>query len=129
MDRRGYDGCETCELIFFTFCMAIAVWILTGCTAINGHKRVDGWPELTVREHRVPHAQMRDRCSRYAPWWGSAEACAEMNLATGTCDIWFSADFPPQSFIVEHERLHCQGYDHIGSTVLRDYLHRYRGQR
>jgi hypothetical protein len=28
--------------------------------------------------------------------------------------------------VVEHERLHCQGHDHIGETAMRDFLTRYR---
>ena len=91
---------------------------LPACTVV-GHEKVDGWPELKVVEHHVPHPAMRDRCMRYAPFGASPEACAEFDFANRTCHIWFSSDFPPADWIVRHERLHCAGYDHIGSGNMR----------
>ena len=54
-----------------------------------------------------------------------ALACAEFDLARGTCDIWLSESFAPRK-VIEHERLHCQGYDHVGASGMRDFLTRYR---
>lgn len=99
----------------------IALALLAGCT-VMGHEKVEGWPDLTVVEHYVPHHEMRDICVPYTPWGMSPEACADINLTTGFCDIWYSADFPPQCFIIKHERMHCEGYDHVGSTQLKDTL-------
>jgi hypothetical protein len=99
--------------------------LLGGCTAI-GHERVEGWPALEIVEHHVPHAEMRDRCVRYTGFGMSPEACAEFDLAHRKCHIWFSADFPPQRFIIQHERLHCAGYDHMGSTNMARYLRIYQ---
>ena len=62
------------------------VLALSGCSVV-GHQKVDGWPELTVTEHHVPHAEMRDRCAKYMPAFASPEACAEFNLAASTCDM------------------------------------------
>lgn len=90
-----------------------------------GHERVDGWPALEIVEHRVPHAEMRDRCSRYVAFGMQPEACAEFDLVQRKCHVWLSADLPPQRFIVEHERLHCAGYDHVGSTAMQQYLRYY----
>lgn len=95
--------------------------LLAGCSAI-AHQRVGGWPELQVVEHYVPHAEMRDRCMRYVGFGASPEACAEFDLAGRKCHVWYSADFPPQRFIREHERLHCAGYDHAGSTGMQRFL-------
>lgn len=94
-----------------------------------GHQKVEGWPALAIVEHYVPHAEMRDRCSRYVGFGMSPEACAEFNLAKRECHIWFSADFPPQKFIVEHERLHCAGYDHAGSTAMQQFLRQHQAGR
>lgn len=105
--------------------IGLVVCAVKGCTAI-GHEKVAGWPALHVVEHRVPHAEMRDRCAPYAPPFAAPEACAEFHLARGECHIWLSADFPPQAWIIEHERLHCAGYDHIGSSVMHDLLRRTR---
>lgn len=95
------------------------------CTVLDNHKRVDGWPRLTIREHYVPHSVMRDKCVKYAPMGTSPEACAEIYFKERRCDIWLSADFPPPLWMVRHERLHCDGHDHIGSTQLRDAWHKY----
>ncbi len=101
---------------------------LSGCSVI-GHEKVAGWPELEVVEHYVPHAQMRDRCAPYVGFGMSPEACAEFDLANRKCHIWFSADFPPQDFIVKHERMHCAGYDHVGSTAMQRFLNYHLASR
>ena len=98
---------------------------VSGCTVI-GHEKIEGWPELAVTEHYVSHKEMRDRCGKYLGPFSSPEACAEFNLDTKRCDIWFSADFPPAAFIVEHERLHCGGFDHVGETEMRDFLAKWK---
>jgi len=97
----------------------LALGLTFGCTTIDMHTPPPpDWPDLEVLEHFVPHATMRDRCAKYTSWYASAEACMEVNFAAGTCELWFSADFPPQQFILEHERLHCTGLDHEGGPVL-----------
>jgi hypothetical protein len=104
--------------------LAVLAALAAGCSAI-GHHRVEGWPKLEIVEHYVPHAEMRDRCVRYVGWGMEPAACAEFDLARGKCHIWFSADFPPQKFIIDHERLHCAGYDHTGSTAMQRFLERH----
>ena len=104
--------------------LAIAV---SACATI-GHERVEGWPALEIVEHYVPEAQMRDRCAQYTGFGTSPQACAEFELAEGRCDIWYSADFPPTREIIEHERLHCLGYDHVGSNGMRAILAEHRAQ-
>ena len=99
----------------------LVVLFSTACTTI-GEERVEGWPELRVVEHYVPHQVMRERCAKYVPLLMSPEACAEFDFASGRCDLWFSADFPPPRFIVEHERQHCLGYEHAGESGLREIL-------
>jgi hypothetical protein len=107
----------------------LSVTLLCGlaaaCTAI-GNERVQGWPRLAVVEHYVPHAEMRDRCVKYVAFGESPAACAEFNFEARRCDIWFSADFPPPPFMIEHERKHCLGYEHAGEHHLREALERYK---
>lgn len=105
--------------------LALLAVVLSACTVI-GHEKVAGWPAMQVVEHYVPTHEMRERCSKYVAFGMSPEACAEFNLVTNRCDLWFSADFPPPKRIVEHERLHCEGYDHIGMNTLAEFLARYR---
>jgi len=90
---------------------------LEGCTVIDGHERVPGWPALKVTEHYIPDAEMRARCTRYAPVLTLLQACTVFDLDRGEAHIFLSKDFHP-SWIVEHERLHAAGYDHIGSRAM-----------
>lgn len=96
----------------------------TACTTV-GHDKVEGWPELTIVEHRVSAGEMYERCRKYVAFGMLPMACAEFNLATKRCDIWLMEGFAPRS-VVEHERLHCLGHDHVGETAMRDFLTRYR---
>jgi hypothetical protein len=105
--------------------LVLMAMVLTACTIV-GHQRVAGWPELAVVEHHVPEAEMRSRCAKYVAFGMSPQACAEFNFALRRCDIWFSADFPPTRSMVEHERLHCQGYDHLGMSTMAELLARHR---
>jgi len=95
--------------------------LLTGCSAIE-HQRVEGWPELEVVEHFVPHREMQDRCVKYVGFGMSPEACAEFDLAARKCHVWYSADSPPMGFIRKHERLHCAGYDHAAPGTVQTAL-------
>jgi hypothetical protein len=99
-------------------CIAL---LAAGCTTTGGEP-VQGWPALEVVEHHVPHRVMRERCSRYVGFGVSPEACAEFDFSRKLCHIWFSADFPPPSYVVAHERQHCLGYEHSGEHQLRNLL-------
>jgi hypothetical protein len=94
-----------------------------GCTTI-GHEKVDGWPALRVFEHYVSAEEIYERCRKYVGFGMIPLACAEFNLAAGRCDLWFNAGFAPR-FTVEHERLHCLGYDHPGATNMATVLKRH----
>jgi hypothetical protein len=106
--------------------LVLLALLLTACTII-GHEKVADWPALEVYEHYVPEAQMRERCSKYVAFGMSPQACAEFDFARSRCDLWFSSDFPPTRGMVEHERLHCRGYDHIGMGTMAGILARHRG--
>ena len=98
--------------------------LLSGCTVV-GHQRVEGWPALKVALHVVPMNVMRDRCAKYVPPLFSPDGCAEFDLRAGTCNIWI-ADGPNNQSHVEHELLHCVGYDHPAGGTLRKALEAYR---
>lgn len=93
---------------------------MAGCATIDETKRVEGWPELRVVEHYVSHAQMHEHCK---PYDGAPLACAVFLFDAGECHLWFTEK--PAQWIVEHERLHCKGHDHVGDTdmtkMLRDW--------
>ena len=105
--------------------LLVAAGAACGCATIDETHRVEGWPQLTVIEHYVSDSEMRSRCSKYVAFGFLPEACSEFNLASRECHIWLSKDYPPAGFVVRHERLHCEGYDHPGETNLRDILARY----
>ena len=107
-----------------SFTTVVFAAALAACTTV-GHEKVEDWPELEIVEHRVSSAQMYDRCRKYVAFGMLPMACAEFNLATQRCDIWLVEGFAPRP-IVEHERLHCQGHDHVGETSMRDFLTNYR---
>ena len=103
--------------------------VIAACTTIDSHEKVAGWPELKLVEHYVPDQVMRERCSKYMAFGFLAEACSEFYFDRGECHVWYSADYRPPQFVVEHERLHCRGYDHPGQTTMRDILVRYEAQK
>ena len=108
--------------------MVLMAMALAACSVI-GHEKVAGWPALEVVEHHVPNAEMRTRCAKYVGFGMSPDACAEFDFVRKRCDLWFSADFPPPKAFIEHERMHCQGYDHVGETNMRDFLAGYNARR
>ena len=104
------------------------MFLAHGCTTIGHEPAPSDWPALDVRVHSLPHKEMRDRCLRFAPPGYDVEACAEINFAKGSCDIVLSADFL-RSGVLEHEREHCSGKDHVGASTLRDAWARFKGAR
>ena len=100
--------------------LATLFLFLPACAVID-HKRIEGWPELEIVEHRVPAEEMVSRCQKYTGAASVPIACAEFNLRARRCDIWLSESFAPRA-VVEHERLHCAGYDHVGSTNMQRFL-------
>lgn len=111
-------NCVLCQLLR-RWLLALALGALAACTTIDEHTAPPAdWPQLTIHEHRVPHAEMRDQCARFTNWLSSPEACAVIRFELLRCDIYFSADFPPMQAVVAHEYQHCAGYDHPGDPVL-----------
>lgn len=100
---------------------------LSACTIV-GHQQVQGWPRMEIVANYVPNAELLERCSRYVGFGMLAEACAEFDFKANRCDMWFSAEFPPPAWVVEHEKMHCQGYDHIGQGTMAGMLARFRSE-
>jgi hypothetical protein len=104
--------------------LVVLAALLPACATVD-HQRVEGWPELEIVEHYVPHREMQDRCVRYVGFGMAPEACAEFDLAARKCHIWYSADSLPVGFVRKHERLHCAGYDHVGSAAMQQFLNQH----
>ena len=107
---------------------AVAILAVAGCTTIDPHNRVEGWPELQVIEYRVAYEEMRRRCDRYVAFGMIPLACAEFDLNARSCHIWLDRDYAP-AHIVEHERMHCSGHDHVGSAHMADMYRMWRAAR
>lgn len=99
---------------------AVLALMLSACSTMD-HVAVPGWPPLAQIIHEVPNAQMRDRCAPFVGLAESPEGCAIFYLPAGECHIWVSADFP-RAGVLDHEKLHCAGFDHAGSTAMAEML-------
>lgn len=97
--------------------------LAVGCTTISPeHKDAPaGWPELKVTENVVGTADMVSKC--YATLslpmkllGGIPMACAWVDLCAGTCSIYVTA-WSPEG-VLDHERLHCKGHDHLGDDTM-----------
>lgn len=93
-----------------------------GCTTIDQHVRVADWPELMVFEHQVPNAEMYARCNKYVGVLMTPLGCTEFNFASGEAHIWVTPGFMMNT-VLEHERLHAAGYDHVGSDEMARLWH------
>lgn len=114
--------------------ITVIFFCLTGCVTtseitvrwseIDTHKLppVD-FPKLSIIVHQVSHTEMLERC-KDTVW--KPLACAETNFTTMVCDIWYSKDVPPTKAIIDHEELHCKGYDHVDESSIRDAWENYK---
>lgn len=107
--------------------LRLAFLAATGCAGIDTHTVTAGWPDLAPIEHHVSNAAMRERCGIYLPVWSSPEGCAVFKFQDHECHIYVSSDFPRPT-VLEHERLHCKGYDHIGSDDMQKMLSDWRAR-
>lgn len=97
--------------------------LVSGCS-VMGNERVEGWPKLRVIEHYVSPHELSASCAPHVPWHSTPLACALFVFARAECHIFYSAESPPPEFVKRHERLHCEGYDHIGSTNMQRLVRR-----
>ena len=96
--------------------------LLVGCTTIDSHTTPPSdWPNLAVAEHVVSSHAMLDACMPYMGFLQFPLACAIIFFEKLTCDIYVTG--PAH---LEHERMHCAGYDHIGDSTLRDAWEEYK---
>ena len=92
---------------------------LSACSTISHIPPPSDFPVLKEIVHIVSTREKNDVCAKYGPPFTYVEACAEWYFETRECHIWLDKDFL-QEYQIEHERMHCKGYDHPGSTVIFD---------
>ena len=106
----------------------LALTGLSAChTMIDEHSRIADWPDLQVRDNVVSFAEVVRRCGKYTSIvsWPPV-ACAEIHFDTRICNIWRMED--ADSFVMEHERAHCNGYQHPGDDTLAQAWKAYQQQ-
>jgi hypothetical protein len=95
-----------------------------------GDTKLEGWPALATTEHLASTKEVGDACQ--IGHCGVVMGCARFDLDRKTCDIWVSNENPSWPNVLEHERLHCQGYAHrnnllgCGGDDMNDYFERWK---
>lgn len=97
---------------------------LAGCVSIMGHTPPPAdWPELRVVERKASFMETQRECG-FHPLAAVVVQClgvAKVDFCERTCTITYATDL-----VLEHERLHCKGHDHIDSFYLRDLWESYK---
>jgi hypothetical protein len=106
---------------------SILLLATAGCTTIDEHVRVSDWPELTVFEHEVPYKEMYERCNKYVGALMTPLGCTEFNFSRREAHVWVTPGFMMNT-VLEHERLHAAGYDHVGSDEMAQLWHNWQAQ-
>ena len=95
--------------------------LLTGCTVMDMNVPPPvGWPVLEVVEREVDDIGVCD-----GGFGMLVLGCAFADFEAGKCDVYLVKDAP--QWVREHERLHCDGYDHVGSDRVRTVFERWKG--
>lgn len=103
----------------------LALTALFGCTTVNYDRAPPAdWPVLEVKLRRVSMMQVQQMCWG-VPFLWQVFMCMEPDFDKMECNIYHyytDAELAHKSaaWIIEHELAHCNGYDHYGSTELRD---------
>lgn len=100
----------------------VIIATIAACTAI-GHKEPPAdWPKLDVSYHKVGFMELQSICGHgplmlpLLQYFG----CAWIHFDTMECRIYYASDDEYGRLAVEHELDHCNGKDHIGSSLLAD---------
>lgn len=108
-----------------TLAAALIALTASGCTMVGHLPAPDGWPVLTEKIERPGFWAVQSICGGLPPFTVTA-GCAQIHLSSGTCTIYSAVTGEDEVYLLEHERAHCQGRDHIGSTALLDHFNTWR---
>ena len=106
-----------------TALVLLTIWI-AACSTIDVTNKVEGWPVLQTTVHVIDQKLVRDHCQKYVHGFDIAFACAEWDFDANTCDIYLPIGHG--EYMKEHELAHCDGYDHPGSTYMREDLEKWK---
>jgi hypothetical protein len=111
------SACEDAVVKF-----ALLALLASGCTIVDMNRPPPAdWPELRVIEQRASFLDLQRVCNPGTPLAislliGVIQSCAWIYFDRGECVIWSTEDASPE--VLEHERAHCAGYDHIAGSTL-----------
>jgi len=102
------------------------VLLLAGCASAGPSIDVErtppaDWPKLEEHVFRIEQADIPERC--FDGISTRANACAVTDFRNRVCNIYVATDDPA---VLEHERLHCLGYDHPRASTMRAGWARYK---
>lgn len=107
--------------------LLVIALISSGCTAINIHEKPPAnWPKLQERVVQTGFVELQGICGHgivtTVLLGYFCSAWTVVNFDDMTCTIYTSTD---DEYVMEHERAHCKGRDHFGSSALRDYAEKW----
>lgn len=79
---------------------------------------------MAVVEEKVSFDEVQEQCRRFVGWGQWPMACAVFYFQSARCHIFYAFDWA-----LEHERMHCLGYDHPGDTSMREALQRFKASQ
>lgn len=105
----------------FWLCV-IALVLMAGCTVIGHKPPPEDWPKLQVTVRDVGFWEGNAICGNggLMPLVWQYAACAIVYFESMTCYIYLMVTGESRELALEHERDHCAGKDHIGSTLFAD---------
>lgn len=104
--------------------LAIAALVLASCASApqpENSAAIDysrpppaDWPELEIQVLHLATADFAAACPLLK---AGSLGCAQLDFCARRCSIYLvPMNDPRYTEVLEHERAHCQGYDHPGSS-------------
>lgn len=103
----------------------LAVLLLAGCATANidAHRPPPSdWPALREQVVKASREEVRQRCIGASRTSYEPAGCALVYFSKGECIILDAG------VDMDHERMHCRGYDHPGDSSFRDAWERYKAR-
>lgn len=95
---------------------ALALLLLSGCSVMDYSRAPPSdWPALTVTVERMAFGPLQAKCG--GNLFVQVLACPWVNFTARTCVIYTSTD---DEAVLDHERDHCRGYNHVGDSRVSD---------
>ncbi len=111
--------------------LLIVLLLLSGCattvTPMDWSKLPPSdFPKLEIKVIKVTEDQLKERCKNiyYSPFTQPL-ACSLLYFSANSCLIYTATDNPE---IIEHEKGHCQGYDHPNDASIRGGWERWKAK-